>query len=195
MTPIRFRNCSITRYPLIPFGFLSISIVAAFTCFYTWPTTRNTLSPFFSKPQDVLPEHSEVEEVRHVRIAIEEAGGSLSFYLLELPDAALTARLWIQVSTKKSLEPWYTQLYRFLGQRSISTETTGFATDSVIFWRLFTINQSNDLTRCTMILQLMKMVPGSMYLLALLAPYTFQQRINDCLMLMRLGKTNSSYSV
>lgn len=92
MTPIRVRNCSIIGYPILPFGFLSITIIAAITCYYTWPTS---ISPFFPKhqPEDFLPEqpeHSEVEEVRHVRIAIEEAGGSLSFYLLEQLDAALT---------------------------------------------------------------------------------------------------------
>jgi hypothetical protein len=78
MAAIRFRNFSIIRYPILPFGFLAISIITAFTSYYTWPTTRNALSPYFSKPQVILPEHSEVEEVRHVRIAVEEAGGSLS---------------------------------------------------------------------------------------------------------------------
>ena len=81
---LRFRNFSINRYryPLAILGsFLTISIITVLS--YTWPTTRNALSPFFSKPQIVIPEHSEVEEIRHVRIAIEEGGGSLSFYLSE----------------------------------------------------------------------------------------------------------------
>lgn len=87
MALLGFRNCLIIRYPLVLLGgFLAISIITALS--YSWPTTRNTLSPYFSEPPNP-PEHSEVEEVRQVRIAIEEAGGSLSFYLLEQPDAAL----------------------------------------------------------------------------------------------------------
>lgn len=161
MSPIRFRNCSIVRYPLALSGFLAVSIITAFTCYYTWPSTRSALSPYFSKPQDYLPEHSEVEEVRHVRIAIEEAGGSLSFYLLEQPDNPFFLHS-IQDSTKRSLEPWYTRPYKFLELRSTSTETTGFAMGSVIFCRLFTTSQSNELTRCTAILQLTTRAPGSM---------------------------------
>jgi hypothetical protein len=84
MASLKLRNCSI-RYSLG--GFFAVSIITVFG--YTWPITRNVLNPYFSKPQIALPEHSEVEEVRKVRIAIEEAGGSLSFYLLEQPEAAL----------------------------------------------------------------------------------------------------------
>ena len=82
MAAIRVR-CSI-----ILGGFLAISFITAYS--YTWPIIRTTLHPDFPKPQIVLPEHSEVEEVRQVRIAIEEVGGSLSFYLLEQPDAVQT---------------------------------------------------------------------------------------------------------
>ena len=85
---VRFRNCSVIRYLLELFGFLAItiSIITAFTCYCTWPTTGNAFLPYLSKLQDFLAEHSEVEEVRQVRIAIEEAGGSLSFYLAEQSD-------------------------------------------------------------------------------------------------------------
>ena len=103
MAAIRLRNCSIIRYPILPFGFLAISIITAFTCYYTWPTTRNVLSPYFSKPQDSLPEHLEVEDVRHVRIAIEEAGGSLS---LRNPKRHIDPFFHsIQDSTRRFLEP------------------------------------------------------------------------------------------
>ena len=86
MAALKFRNCSIIRYPLVLLGgFLAISIITAFT--FTWPTPRNALSPYFSEPHIFLPEHPEVEEVRQVRIAIEEAGGSLSLFLLEQLDA------------------------------------------------------------------------------------------------------------
>jgi hypothetical protein len=74
-----FRGCSIFHYLLVFGGLLAISIVTVFN--HTWPT--------FSEPKSFLPEHSEVEEVRQIRIAIEETGGSLSFYLLEQLDAAL----------------------------------------------------------------------------------------------------------
>ena len=78
MAAIRFRNCSSVRYPLVLLGgFLAIFIITAFSY-----NTRKALRPYSSKPQIVLPDHAEVEEVRQVRIAIEEAGGSLSFYLL-----------------------------------------------------------------------------------------------------------------
>ena len=101
MAAIRLRNWSIIKYPqvVVPLGFLAISIITLFS-YYTWPTSRNALSPYFSRPQE---EHSELEEVRHVRIAIEEAGGSLSFYQLEQPDA--TVLHLIQGTTKRSLEP------------------------------------------------------------------------------------------
>lgn len=88
MASLKFRNCSI-RFPLVFLGaFLVISIVTAFN--YSWPLTRNALSPYFSESQIILPpsQHPEVEEVRQVRIAIEEAAGSFVF-ILEQPDSTV----------------------------------------------------------------------------------------------------------
>jgi hypothetical protein len=91
MAPLGFRGCSITQY--LPFlgAFLAISVIATFS--YTWPTSSNAIGPYFTQSQS-LPEHSEVEEVRQVRIAIEESGGfheevfaALIYSALRIPGA------------------------------------------------------------------------------------------------------------
>ena len=86
MASLKFRTCSILRYPLALLGgFLAISIITSFS--YTWQTTRDVLFPYFPKQEMVLPDHSVVGEVRQVRIAIEETGGS--FYLAAIYEKIL----------------------------------------------------------------------------------------------------------